>query len=86
VGATRFRLASMDPIQLRNDWPTQVRLSFAWAMINILITTCRPIVHRAGGMLLQSLKEHLICGDLTSEDIFFYYTTTYVYLQSVLFA
>jgi acetoacetyl-CoA synthetase len=38
----------------------------------------RPIVHRAGGMLLQSLKEHRICADMGPADTFFYYTTTYV--------
>ncbi|KAF9514059.1 hypothetical protein BS47DRAFT_1362010 [Hydnum rufescens UP504] len=36
----------------------------------------KPIVHRAGGMLLQSAKEFLICGDFVPEDVFFYYTTT----------
>jgi hypothetical protein len=29
-------------------------------------------------MLLQSLKEHHICSDMTPDDVFFYYTTTYV--------
>jgi len=44
----------------------------------------RPIVHRAGGMLIQAKKEFIICGDLRSEDVFFYYTTTFVvsYLDS----
>lgn len=37
----------------------------------------RAIVHRAGGMLLQSRKELLICADLTEKDVFFYYTTTW---------
>ncbi|KAF8974552.1 acetoacetyl-CoA synthetase [Flammula alnicola] len=36
----------------------------------------KPIVHRAGGMLLQSNKEFAICGDLLPDDVFFYYTTT----------
>ncbi|PFH52736.1 hypothetical protein AMATHDRAFT_73869 [Amanita thiersii Skay4041] len=36
----------------------------------------KPIVHRAGGMLLQAKKEFVICGDLQPRDIFFYYTTT----------
>ncbi|KAG6821270.1 hypothetical protein H0H93_002380 [Arthromyces matolae] len=36
----------------------------------------KPIVHRAGGMLLQAKKEFVICGDLKPEDVFFYYTTT----------
>jgi len=40
--------------------------------------TFRPIVHRAGGMLLQSNKELAICGDLHADDVFFYYTTTSV--------
>ncbi|CDO76278.1 hypothetical protein BN946_scf184470.g36 [Trametes cinnabarina] len=36
----------------------------------------RPIVHRAGGMLIQAKKEFVICGDLQPDDVFFYYTTT----------
>jgi acetoacetyl-CoA synthetase len=40
------------------------------------LTNFRPIVHRAGGMLIQSLKEHLICADIKPNDVFFYYTTT----------
>ena len=39
----------------------------------------RAIVHRAGGMLLQSRKELLICADLTDKDVLFYYTTTCVF-------
>ncbi|KAF9247056.1 hypothetical protein BU15DRAFT_84622 [Melanogaster broomeanus] len=35
-----------------------------------------PIVHRAGGMLLQAKKEFAICADLKPDDVFFYYTTT----------
>ena len=42
----------------------------------IQINIPRPIVHRAGGMLLQSNKEFAICGDLRPDDVFFYYTTT----------
>lgn len=29
-------------------------------------------------MLIQAKKEFIICGDLRSEDVFFYYTTTFV--------
>jgi hypothetical protein len=29
-------------------------------------------------MLLQAKKEFVICADLKPEDVFFYYTTTYV--------
>ncbi|CAE6455479.1 unnamed protein product [Rhizoctonia solani] len=36
----------------------------------------KPIVHRTGGMLIQSRKELLICADLKPSDVFFYYTTT----------
>jgi acetoacetyl-CoA synthetase len=36
----------------------------------------KPIVHRAGGMLLQLAKELEICGDFTEDDVFLYYTTT----------
>lgn len=30
----------------------------------------KPIVHRAGGMLLQAAKEFVICGDFVADDIF----------------
>lgn len=52
------------------DWPLWILFSSG--------TTGRPkpIVHRAGGMLLQSKKEFVICADLRPEDVFFYYTTT----------
>ncbi len=40
-------------------------------------TTGKPkcIVHKAGGLLLQHLKEHQLHSDLRSGDRFFYYTT-----------
>ncbi|ORY35379.1 hypothetical protein BCR39DRAFT_555534 [Naematelia encephala] len=40
-------------------------------------TTGRPkaIVHRQGGMLLDSLREHVLAGDMSSQDVYFYYTT-----------
>jgi len=43
-------------------------------------TTGKPkaIVHRAGGMLLDSLREHHLAGDMGKGDIYFYYTTPYV--------
>ncbi|EJU04891.1 acetoacyl-CoA synthetase [Dacryopinax primogenitus] len=52
------------------DWPLWILFSSG--------TTGRPkpIVHRAGGMLLQLNKELLICGDFKASDVFFYYTTT----------
>ena len=41
-------------------------------------TTGQPksITHRAGGMLLQLSKEHLIHGDMTPSDVHLYFTTT----------
>ncbi|WFD32139.1 acetoacetate--CoA ligase [Malassezia sp. CBS 17886] len=41
-------------------------------------TTGKPkaITHRAGGMLLQFGKEHLLLGGLTRDDVFFQHTTT----------
>ncbi|KDN35263.1 putative acetoacetyl-CoA synthetase [Tilletiaria anomala UBC 951] len=41
-------------------------------------TTGQPksITHRAGGMLLQLSKEHLIHGDMKPSDVTFYFTTT----------
>ncbi|KAH9936950.1 acetoacyl-CoA synthetase [Amylocystis lapponica] len=50
------------------DWPLWILFSSG--------TTGEPIVHRAGGMLLQAKKEFVICADLRPEDVFFYYTTT----------
>ena len=51
-------------------------------MFDANVNLCnRPIVHRAGGMLLQARKEFAICADLRPEDVFFYYTTTYVLSQ-----
>ncbi|KAK8854913.1 acetoacetate-CoA ligase [Kwoniella newhampshirensis] len=40
-------------------------------------TTGRPkaIVHRQGGMLLDSLREHHLAGDIGPRDVYFYYTT-----------
>lgn len=35
----------------------------------------KPIVHRAGGMLLQSQKEHIIHGNMGPDSVFFQYTT-----------
>lgn len=56
------------------------RLGFNWPLWILFSsgTTGRPkpIVHRAGGMLLQAKKEFVICADLQPEDVFFYYTTT----------
>ncbi|CAG8493099.1 1411_t:CDS:2 [Diversispora eburnea] len=41
-------------------------------------TTGKPkcIVHRAGGLLIQHKKEFIIHGNMSQDDIFFYYTTT----------
>lgn len=41
-------------------------------------TTGKPkaITHRAGGMLLQFGKEHLLLGGLSRDDVFFQHTTT----------
>lgn len=41
-------------------------------------TTGKPkaITHRAGGMLIQFGKEHLLHGGLTREDVFFQHTST----------
>ncbi|RCI07228.1 hypothetical protein CU098_013048 [Rhizopus stolonifer] len=34
------------------------------------------IVHSGSGLLLQTKKEHIIHGNMGSDDVFFYYTTT----------
>lgn len=52
------------------DWPL-------WILFSSGTTgKPKPIVHRAGGMLLQALKEFAICADIKEDDVFFYYTTT----------
>ncbi|KAG9017281.1 hypothetical protein FRB93_007394 [Tulasnella sp. JGI-2019a] len=52
------------------DWPL-------WILFSSGTTNKpKPIVHRAGGMLLQSKKEFQICADLGEKDVFFYYSTT----------
>lgn len=69
-----------------DDWlpstdvePTFERMGFnepIWILFSSG-TTGRPkaIVHRQGGMLLDSLREHHLQGDITRGDVFFYYTT-----------
>ncbi|KAG6332300.1 hypothetical protein ID866_6784 [Astraeus odoratus] len=52
------------------DWPLWILFSSGTTGLP------KPIVHRAGGMLLQAKKEFVICADLQAEDVFFYYTTT----------
>ncbi|KAF7332219.1 Acetoacetyl-CoA synthetase [Mycena kentingensis (nom. inval.)] len=49
-----------------------------WVSWDAFLAQGRPkaIVHRAGGMLLQSQKELQLCADLQPSDVFFYYTTT----------
>ncbi|CAG8784884.1 39003_t:CDS:2 [Gigaspora margarita] len=41
-------------------------------------TTGKPkcLVHRAGGVLIQHKKEHIFHANMSSNDVFFYYTTT----------
>ncbi|KIJ56671.1 hypothetical protein M422DRAFT_149201 [Sphaerobolus stellatus SS14] len=51
------------------DWPLWILFSSGTTGLP------KPIVHRAGGMLLQSNKEHLICSELSPSDVFFYYTS-----------
>jgi acetoacetyl-CoA synthetase len=70
------------------DWPLWILFSSGttglpkWVLAifiqdyNLRLVLNRPIVHRSGGMLIQALKEHLICSDLSPADVFFYYTTT----------
>ncbi|KIO29526.1 hypothetical protein M407DRAFT_70382, partial [Tulasnella calospora MUT 4182] len=52
------------------DWPL-------WILFSSGTTNKpKPIVHRAGGMILQSKKELAIQADFKEDDVFFYYTTT----------
>ena len=51
------------------------RLSGKRGKADELVSQPKPIVHRAGGMLIQSKKEHILQGDMGPGDIFFYYTT-----------
>ncbi|CAG8783814.1 36985_t:CDS:2, partial [Racocetra persica] len=41
-------------------------------------TTGKPkcMVHRAGGVLIQHKKEHILHGNMSQNDVLFYYTTT----------
>lgn len=54
-------------------------------------TTGEPkgIIHSHGGTLIQHLKEHIIHGDVTGNDVFFYYTSAawmmWAWSNSVLF-
>jgi acetoacetyl-CoA synthetase len=38
--------------------------------------TPKCMVHSAGGTLIQHMKEHILHGNMTSDDVIFYYTTT----------
>jgi acetoacetyl-CoA synthetase len=60
--------------------PTYERIGFndpIWILFSSG-TTGKPkaIVHRAGGMLIDALREHHIQGDIGRGDVFFQYTTT----------
>jgi acetoacetyl-CoA synthetase len=39
------------------------------------VCPCAKCVHRQGGMLIDSLREHHLAGDIGRGDVFFYYTT-----------
>lgn len=66
----RDRDGEIEWYQAPFDWPL-------WILFSSGTTgKPKPIVHRAGGMLLQALKEFVICADIKEDDVFFYYTTT----------
>ncbi|KAK4701849.1 acetoacetyl-CoA synthetase, partial [Phenoliferia sp. Uapishka_3] len=63
------REAEMEFYQAEFDYPV-------WVLFSSGTTgKPKPIVHRAGGMLIQSKKEHVLHGDMGPNDVFFYYTT-----------
>ena len=40
-----------------------------------LVGKPKAIVHRQGGMLIDSLREHHLAGDMSRGDVYMYYTT-----------
>ncbi|KAF5650798.1 acetoacetate ligase [Fusarium tjaetaba] len=45
-------------------------------LLIIRYTFSTRICHSAGGALLQQKKEYILCGNITSESVFYQYTTT----------
>ncbi|MBH03926.1 MAG: acetoacetate--CoA ligase [Xanthomonadales bacterium] len=77
AGTTRWREAIASAEQGQRAAFTRGAFDRPVAILFSSGTTGKPkcIVHGAGGMLLQHGKEHVLHGDIRSDDVFFYFTT-----------
>ena len=81
MASTILRCSTLGSLQQRHNGSPKVRSVYKVLFEFYQDRITRPIVHRVGGMLLQAKKEFAICGDIRPDDVFFYYTTTFVSLS-----
>lgn len=83
-GRDGIRYLAWDAVLASSPFGAEDSIQFAQLEFNFPLwilfssgTTGLPkaIVHRAGGMLLQLAKEHMLQGDLCESDVFHYYTS-----------
>jgi len=77
------RMGFNEPIWILFSSGTTGEGSSSWVEFELMMRLGKPkaIVHRQGGMLLDSLREHHLAGDVTRGDVYLYYTTPYVSLK-----